>query len=244
MTDGWRTYEDHTYDFFSSLTKEDAGVHFRLGGVERLWTDDDFAAAFGLPNDAEDDVKMDYDVAWLAITNAKEFNRSSRESAIRNPALRYVHRMRDSECDLPCLLFGGLFSVNRRSNHIALGGLVTRIAEHLGLELRGWPAVGGVACFDLSQLELILAVKKENGTHYWMVSAEERLPLPNCSFVDLYVAANIMMQHAAFPDSDVRRELELLRARVVELEHEQQRLRDLIQDLLDERRWADPGPSQ
>ncbi|GER40462.1 Rad23 UV excision repair protein family [Striga asiatica] len=53
-------------------------------------------------------------------------------------------------------------------------------------------------------LEQIGVVKKEADIRYWMVSAMERLALPNPAFIDLSVAANVKMQHAVFPDQPER----------------------------------------
>ncbi|GER32236.1 cell elongation protein [Striga asiatica] len=93
-----------------------------------------------------------------------------------------------------------LLAVGARNDEIALGGLITCIAEHAGVELRGRVPIGRVSTLDTSllgpgQLNLLF---KDND-YFWRVAQGELIALPNPEYTTIRVSRNIKMDHPTMP---------------------------------------------
>ncbi|KAL6585873.1 hypothetical protein OROMI_002517 [Orobanche minor] len=211
--------------------EENGTFYFRLNGRGFTWGTEQFCRALGLPDDpeTEEEIPSVNDI-WRMITkNARPFTAGkTKATAIRNPAVRYVQRLmahtitgrysnrnvvQNFELKMLYAMISGkkvkfskdllrfFIGEDETNNPIVMGGFVTAMARHAGIDLSGRFPIGPVEKLGKMLLTKMGVFEKCGNFYKWRISEMEKISLPNSEFTSPWEEQNLKMSHSSLPDS-------------------------------------------
>ncbi|KAL6501427.1 hypothetical protein OROGR_026560 [Orobanche gracilis] len=224
------TYEFFSSIQIGDLEKNGT-FYFRLNGSGFTWGTEQFCRALGLPDDpeTEEEIPSINDI-WRMITkNAKPFTAGkTKATAIRNPTIRYVQRLMAHtvtgrysnrnvvqifELKMLYAMITGkkvkfakdllkfFIGEDETNNPIVMGGFVTAMARHAGIDLSGQFPIGPVEKLGKMLLTKMGVLGKCGNFYKWRISETEKIALPNSEFTSPWDEQNLKMSHSSLPDS-------------------------------------------
>ena len=207
------SYVRPTCEFLSSFNFDEHALllKFCLGNMEHQLGLFELNDVFHFPKNQDANVEYDRDAFWRELTGERRViyeARSAKESRIRSPSLKYLHRLmshslfsrkegdavvtinelnilycmvNDRKLDLCHAIAIKLRDVaNKMSGAIKVGGMVTTLAKYLGFDVENMPfdKVKGRSLIDSCMMEAMGLIRKDLRGRTILIQSNNPPPAP------------------------------------------------------------------